>query len=210
MQRGIFSPIVAIIILIVLGVLIYQFRQKSDEVVEILKSSPSPKVTNVPKATLVPTSPPSSSPTGSPSASVKDIIVKPTELPVSFEVSCSKDHDSLGNHLDLTMTIGNLESLGSKDFLITTKDSKDNEQALSSGNNYAGTTVKSSEASNQTWRLHKYIPANQAPYQPLEMVADGRIFEVTVYKAQYKGDGSIELYNEVGRTTFSKKCETYN
>lgn len=203
-ERGIFSPVVAIIILIVLGILIYQFRQETDEVVTILKASASPAVTIKPLVTQAPSSSPSSS---TPSASVRDIIVKPAELPISFEVSCSKDHDSLGNHLDLTMAIGNLESLGSKDFLITTKDIKDNEQALSSGNNYAGTTVKSSEASNQTWRLHKYIPANQAPYQPLEMVADGRIFEVTVYKAQYGNDGSIELYIEVGKTNFSKKCE---
>lgn len=199
MQRGIFSPIVAIIILIVLGILIYQFRQKTDEVVTILKASASPAVTIKPLVTQAPSSSPSSS---TPSASVRDIIVKPVELPISFEVSCAKDHDFLGNHLDLMMAIGNLESLGSKDFLITTKDIKDNR--------YAGTTVKSSEASNQTWRLHKYIPANQAPYQPLEMIPDGRVYEVAIYKAQYGNDGSIELYIEVGKTTFSKKCETYN
>lgn len=208
-QRGIFSPVVAIIILIILGVLIYQFRQKSQEVVVTLKTSPSPTTSSLAGATQIPTESPSGSPSGSPSSLVKDTTV-PLELPVALEANCVKDHEGLGNHLDLWMAIGNLESLGSKDFLIATKDTKDNDQALSSPtprNKYAGMTIKSADWSNQTWVLHKYIPANQAPYQPLEMIADGRVFEVTVYKAQYQSDGSIEVYIEVGKTNFSKKCE---
>ncbi len=159
-------------------------------VLDKLPKSPQPSTTSV--KTSIP------SPTSQPSAQASTAAPS-SNATVYVDTSCASGHDGLGKHMDATITFKNLEKLDSKDLAISVIDTVTQHRLESH--------VKTDLVDNISIPFHKYVYAFQGFTEPLELVPDGRDYTVRIIKANYKSDGTIDVYVQGLETKFSKKCD---
>lgn len=158
-------------------------------VVDKVVKSPTPTSSTKPTATLTPT----------PSPTLPVNTGSSSEATVYVDTSCAADHDGLGKHMDATITFKNLDKLNSKDLVVSVIDTTTQHRSESH--------VDVGLINNTSIPAHKYAYAYQGSTVPLELVADGRDFLVRIMKANYKADGSIDVYVQALETKFAKKCD---